>query len=122
MPRLSGFPEFLPHQRAFELQIIDVIRRTAALHGFVPIETRAVEPVSQLMHMGETDKEIYALSRLQDEPGPSREAKLGLHFDLTVPLARYVVDNQASLHFPFKRYQVQKSWRGERPQEGRYRE
>ena len=123
MPRLSGFPEFLPHQHALELQIIDAIRRAAALYGFMPVETRAVEPVSLLIDKGETDKEIYAVSRLQsDLSGEPRDAKLGLHFDLTVPLARYVVDNQASLHFPFKRYQIQKSWRGERPQEGRYRE
>ena len=53
-------------------------------------------------------------------PTPSRQ--LGLHFDLTVPFARYVLDNAGILHFPFKRYQIQKVWRGERPQEGRFRE
>src|SRR5438034_11663225 len=47
---------------------------------------------------------------------------LGLHFDLTVPFARYVLENAGRLHFPFRRYQIQKVWRGERPQEGRYRE
>ena len=47
---------------------------------------------------------------------------IGLHFDLTVPLARYVVDNAGQLEFPFRRYQIQKCWRGERPQEGRFRE
>ena len=49
-------------------------------------------------------------------------ARLGLHFDLTVPLARYVLEHQGKLDFPFRRYQIQRCWRGERPQEGRYRE
>ena len=47
---------------------------------------------------------------------------LALHFDLTVPFARYVLENAGKLEFPFRRYQIQKVWRGERPQEGRYRE
>ena len=47
---------------------------------------------------------------------------MGLHFDLTVPFARYVLENAGKLEFPFRRYQIQKAWRGERPQEGRYRE
>ena len=52
----------------------------------------------------------------------TRDASLGLHFDLTVPLARYVLENAGKLQFPLRRYQIQRSWRGERPQEGRYRE
>ncbi len=119
---LSGFPEFLPSQRAAELVIIDSLRETFELHGFASLETRFVEPLDQLLRKGETSNEVYVLRRLHadedDESGPG----LGLHFDLTVPLARYVVEHQGQLAFPFRRYQIQRCWRGERPQEGRYRE
>ena len=119
---MSGFPEFLPAQRTVELAVIDALTRTFELHGFASIETRAVEPLEQLLSKGETSKEVYVLRRLQagdDAPG---DAGIGLHFDLTVPFARYVVENAGKLEFPFRRYQVQKVWRGERPQEGRHRE
>ena len=123
---LSGFPEWLPAGRVVEQQFIDILRRTFELHGFSGIQTRAVEPLTELTRKGETSKEVYLLSRLQGGPGEAGEAdpakQLGLHFDLTVPFARYVVDNAGILHFPFKRYQIQKVWRGERPQEGRFRE
>ena len=62
------------------------------------------------------------LRRLQADPGRRPDAGLGLHFDLTVPFARYVLEHAGKLEFPFRRYQIQKVWRGERPQEGRYRE
>jgi histidyl-tRNA synthetase len=117
----SGFPEYLPHQRAAEQWILDRLRRTFELHGFASIETRAVEPLDRLLQKGETDKEIYLLRRLQ-AADDGEHSGLGLHFDLTVPLARYVVDNAGHLDFPFRRYQIQKCWRGERPQEGRFRE
>ncbi|MBW3604355.1 MAG: histidine--tRNA ligase [Actinobacteria bacterium] len=116
---LSGFPEWLPEQRIVEQMLLDRIRRLAELYGFVPLETRAVEPLEHLVHQGETSKEIYTVGRLQDE---GATADLGLHFDLTVPLARYVQEFRGRLRFPFKRYQIQKVWRGERPQDGRYRE
>ncbi|PWH05881.1 histidine--tRNA ligase [Brachybacterium endophyticum] len=123
---LSGFPEHLPEQRLVEQHVIDVFRQVAELHGFVGIETRAVEPMEQLLRKGEIDKEVYVLRRLHAEEDEAAEAdaarQLGLHFDLTVPLARYVLENQNALAFPFRRYQIQKVWRGERPQEGRYRE
>ncbi|PYG02093.1 histidyl-tRNA synthetase [Georgenia satyanarayanai] len=119
---LSGFPEWLPAERAVETHVLDVLRRTFELHGFAGIETRAVEPVEELLRKGETSKEVYAVSRLHDEDGASSEKRLGLHFDLTVPLARYVLEHAGKLVFPFKRYQIQKVWRGERPQEGRFRE
>ncbi len=118
---ISGFPEWLPEQRLVEQEILDRIRRKFELFGFAPIETRSVEPLEHLLQKGETDKEIYVLKRLQaiDEDD---DAELGLHFDLTVPFARYVCQFEHHLQFPWKRYQIQKSWRGERPQEGRYRE
>ena len=121
---ISGFPEWLPSERIVEQHFLDVIRETFELHGFASIQTRAVEPIERLTSLGEdTDKEIYAISRLAAESaGDSREPRLGLHFDLTVPFARYVLENAGKLTFPFRRYQIQPVWRGERPQDGRYRE
>jgi histidyl-tRNA synthetase len=122
---LSGFPELLPAERLAELQVLDQLRQTFELHGFTPIETRAAEPLDQLLRKGEVDKEVYLLRRLHAEDSDSAAqdpAVLGLHFDLTVPFARYVLENAGRLEFPFRRYQIQKVWRGERPQEGRYRE
>ncbi|MCD4550189.1 histidine--tRNA ligase [Schaalia sp. lx-260] len=126
---LSGFPEWLPEGRIVEQYVLDHLRRVFELHGFAGIETRAVETLEQLEAKGETSKEIYVLERLQalkaaenGERVSSRERRMGLHFDLTVPFARYVVENANELDFPFKRYQIQKVWRGERPQEGRFRE
>jgi len=118
---LSGFPELLPAQRVVEQRVIDSLRATFELHGFANIETRAVEPMDQLLRKGETSKEVYVLRRLQDADSGS-DSGLGLHFDLTVPFARYVLEHAGKLEFPFRRYQIQKVWRGERPQEGRYRE
>jgi histidyl-tRNA synthetase len=118
---LSGFPELLPAQRNAELAVIEQLRHVFELHGFANIETRVVEPVDRLAKGGEIDKELYVLRRLQADPDQS-DAGLGLHFDLTVPFARYVLENAGRLEFPFRRYQIQKAWRGERPQEGRYRE
>ncbi|MBB1512708.1 histidine--tRNA ligase [Tessaracoccus sp. MC1627] len=117
---LSGYPEFLPSGRIIENRVLDVVTGTFEVHGFAPIETRAVEPLAQLARKGEIEKEIYVVRRLHAEAGDVDE--LGLHFDLTVPFARYVLENAGHLAFPFRRYQVQKVWRGERPQEGRYRE
>ncbi len=118
---LSGFPELLPAQRNVELAVIETLRRVFELHGFAGIETRAVEPLDVLLKNGEIDKEVYLLRRLQAED-ESSDAGLGLHYDLTVPFARYVLENAGKLEFPFRRYQIQKAWRGERPQEGRFRE
>ncbi|GAA2246569.1 histidine--tRNA ligase [Rarobacter faecitabidus] len=119
---LSGFPEWLPAERIVENHVLDTVREVFELHGFAGIETRAVEPVEQLLSKGETSKEIYLLSRLQASEDARSDKQLGLHFDLTVPFARYVVENAGKLTFPFKRYQIQKVWRGERPQDGRFRE
>ena len=108
-----------------EQRVIDTLRDVFELNGFIGIETRAVEQGSSLLKKGETSKEIYLLSRLQEvghESDTPIEDRLGLHFDLTVPLSRYVVEHSGDLAFPFKRWQIQKVWRGERPQEGRFRE
>ena len=118
---LSGFPEFLPAGRVVEQAVLDSLRATFELHGFASIETRAVEPMDSLARKGEITKEVYVVRRLHAAEGEAGD-DLGLHFDLTVPFARYVLENAGHLAFPFRRYQIQKVWRGERPQEGRYRE
>lgn len=122
---LSGFPEWLPEQRIVEQRVLERIAHVFELHGFASVHTRAVEPLDRLLSKGETSKEVYVLDRLQAGEGEtpaSGKDRLGLHFDLTVPFARYVLENAGKLTFPFKRYQIQPVWRGERPQEGRFRE
>lgn len=119
---ISGFPEWTPEVRLVELHWLDRIRRTFERYGFCSIETPSVEALNVLMAKGETSQEVYTLRRLQADSTDDSDARLGLHFDLTVPFARYVAQHFAELVFPFKRYQIQRVWRGERPQEGRYRE
>ncbi|MGA8245380.1 MAG: histidine--tRNA ligase [Nocardioides sp.] len=118
---LSGFPELLPAARVVEREVIASLAHTFELHGFANIETRAVEPLDRLAKGGEIDKEIYVLRRLQSQDSAD-DTGLGMHFDLTVPFARYVLENAGHLEFPFRRFQIQPAWRGERPQEGRYRQ
>jgi histidyl-tRNA synthetase len=118
---LSGFPELLPGQRVVETAVLDRLRQTFELHGFASLETRAVEPLEQMLRKGEIDKEVYVLRRLHADDAAG-DSGLGLHFDLTVPFARYVLEHAGHLEFPFRRFQIQKVWRGERPQDGRYRE
>ncbi len=123
MPRptpLSGFPEFLPAGRIVEQRVLASLADTFELHGYASIETRAVETMDSLTRKGEIEKEVYVVRRLHAQADAADD--LGLHFDLTVPFARYVLENAGHLAFPFRRYQIQKAWRGERPQEGRYRE
>ncbi|KXZ58074.1 histidine--tRNA ligase [Brevibacterium sp. HMSC08F02] len=118
--KLSGFPEWLPQDRIIEERVLDLLKHTFELNGFAAVNVRAVEPLSILAKDGEIDKEIFTLGRLHSE-GKERNP-LGLHFDLTVPTARYVLENAGHLNFPFKRYSIQPVWRGERPQDGRFRE
>ncbi|MET0495381.1 MAG: histidine--tRNA ligase, partial [Actinoplanes sp.] len=82
---ISGFPEWLPAQRLIEQNVVERIRRTFELYGFAPLETRAVEPLDQLLRKGETSKEVYVLRRLQADENDNSDDALGLHFDLTVP-------------------------------------
>jgi histidyl-tRNA synthetase len=119
---ISGFPEWLPHERLVEQRWIDTIRRGFERYGYTPIETAAVETLDALLSKGETSKEVYTLHRLQADEKDKSDSRLGLHFDLTVPFARYAAQHFNELDFPFKRYQIQKVWRGERPQDGRFRE
>ena len=115
---VSGFIEWPPKIKKIEETWLRRISEKFHANGFVPVETAAVEYLSTLQIKGEIDKEIYCLSKL----GSDLSKELALHYDLTIPLARYVTEHFSLLTFPFKRYQVQKVWRGERPQFGRYRE
>ncbi|MFC6659777.1 histidine--tRNA ligase [Deinococcus multiflagellatus] len=118
---ISGFPEFLPAEQLVFDRVLATIRATYERYGFTSIETPAVERRDTLVARGGDDKEIYTLSRLTTGSG-STETELALHFDLSVPLARYVAQHADGLVFPFQRAQIQKVWRGERPQAGRFRE
>ncbi|MCA1670735.1 MAG: histidine--tRNA ligase [Actinobacteria bacterium] len=119
---ISGFPEWLPEIRQVEQSWLDVVRSSFELYGYTSVETSAVEQMDTLVSKGDTSKEVYGLRRLFASEDDTTDSRLGLHFDLTVPFARYVAQNFGKLDFPFKRYQMQKAWRGERPQEGRFRE
>lgn len=119
---VTGFPEWLPEVRRIEQQWMDHIRKVFESYGFCSIETPSVEEIDVLSAKGEVDKEIYVLERLHKDENEKSDARLALHFDQTVPLARYVAQHFNELDFPFKRYQMQRVWRGERPQAGRFRE
>lgn len=113
---LSGFMELLPERQMHMERMMAVLRESFALYGFTPLDTPIIESAEVLLAKGggETDKQIYELKR--------GDTNLALRFDLTVPLAKYVAKNYASLAFPFKRYQIGKVYRGERAQRGRFRE
>lgn len=119
---ISGFPEWLPEEKLVEEEFLSKIRKVFQLHGFSPIETPAVERASTLLTKGGNDKEIYKISRLHTSEESSDDNDLALHFDLTVPMARYIAQHDRELVFPFKRYQIQTVWRGERAQSGRFRQ
>jgi histidyl-tRNA synthetase len=121
---ISGFPEFSPAEQIVWNKTIDIIRKNYELVGAVPIETAAVERVETLRGKSSNDKEVYALRRLaaEGQEGVDGNVNLALRFDLTVPMARYVGEHSNDLTFPFRRYQMQPVWRGERAQKGRYRQ
>jgi len=116
-PRIpSGFFELLPEDQILFNKIIDTIKNEYEKFGFAPIETPAIELAEVLLAKGggETEKQVYCFEK--------GSANLCLHYDLTVPLARYAAQHYNDLTFPFRRYQIQKVWRGETAQKGRYRE
>lgn len=118
---ISGFPEYLPSEQLAFNSIVEKITAIYQSFGYVPLETAAVERIETLTSKGIDSKEVYALRRLNAQ-GDDGDKDIALRFDLTVPLARYVAQNYADLTFPYRRYQVQPVWRGERPQYGRYRQ
>jgi histidyl-tRNA synthetase len=122
---LRGFDqEYLPQDQLQFNRLIDIIRRNFELYGFLPIETPSAERREVLTSKGGVEKEIYALTRLAEADDDEAATKGALRFDLTVPLARYVAMRERELAFPFRRYQIQRVWRGETPQanKGRFRE
>ena len=123
---LRGFDqEYLPHEQLQFNHLLDIVRGTFERYGFLPIETPSAERKEVLTSKGGTEKEIYALARLAAGDDEDEAATKGaLRFDLTVPLARYVAMRERELAFPFRRYQIQRVWRGEAPQanKGRFRE
>jgi histidyl-tRNA synthetase len=122
---LRGFDqEYLPGEQLQFNHLVDIIRRNFELYGFLPIETPSAERREVLTSKGGVEKEIYALTRLAEADDDEAATKGALRFDLTVPLARYVAMRERELAFPFRRYQIQRVWRGETPQarKGRWRE
>jgi histidyl-tRNA synthetase len=122
---LRGFDqEYLPQDQLQFNRLIDIARRNFELFGFLPIETPSAERREVLTSKGGVEKEIYALTRLAEADDDEAATKGALRFDLTVPLARYVAMRERELAFPFRRYQIQRVWRGETPQakKGRWRE
>jgi len=117
---ISWFPENLPEEQIVEDRYKDIIRKNYLKAWFNSIETSLVEREEVLCSKWWDDNEIYWLHRLNWEF--SDDSKLGLRFDLTVPLARYVALNNDKLVYPFKRFQIQKVYRWERAQRWRYRE
>ncbi len=119
---ISGFPELMPEEQVIFDNMLDIIENIYKLFGFIHIETPAVERKSLLLAKSGEEKEIYTLGRHHTQEEMPDKDGLALHFDLTVPLARYATSHMENLSFPFRRYQIQKVWRGERAQSGRYRE
>ena len=117
---ISGYYENLPEEQILEEKFKEIIKKNYNLSGFTPLDTPVVERVDCLTAKWADDNEIYGIYRLNGEE--SSEAKLGLRFDLTVPFARYVAQNEGVLSFPFKRQHIARVYRWERPQKGRYRE
>jgi len=135
----KGTRDFSPVEMNRRNYIFDTIRNVFKLYGYSPIETPAMENLSTLMgkYGEEGDKLLFKvlnsgdyLKKASDQQLANRElnslatsiCEKGLRYDLTVPFARYVVQHQNEITFPFKRYQIQPVWRADRPQKGRYRE
>ncbi len=121
----SGTLELLPREQVVFQRLLDIVRDTYASFGFMPLETPVFELSEVLLTKtgGETERQVYFVQSTgaleKNEPGLP---ELALRFDLTVPLARYVAEHEHDLAFPFRRYQIQRVYRGERAQKGRFRE
>lgn len=113
---LPGFMELLPNEQILFNEMKEKITKSYEKFGFLPIDTPIIEMSEVLLAKagGETEKQIYRFNKGDND--------LSLRFDLTVPLAKYVTQNYNNLAFPFRRYQIGKVYRGERPQKGRFRE
>ncbi len=120
---LPGALELLPREQIAFQRLLDTIRATYERFGFLPVETPVMELTEILLTKegGETERQVYFAQSTGDREA-GREPELALRFDLTVPLARYVAQYEHQLAFPFRRYQIQRVYRGERAQRGRFRE
>ncbi|MFW6389196.1 MAG: ATP phosphoribosyltransferase regulatory subunit, partial [Marinilabiliaceae bacterium] len=135
----KGTRDFSPAQMVRRNYIFDLIREVFQKYGYMPIETPAMETLDVLLgkygeegdkllfkvlnsgnFLGKVDEEL--LTGRDSERVTNQISEKGLRYDLTVPFARFVVQHQGELTFPFKRYQIQPVWRADRPQKGRYRE
>ena len=114
--KLQGFWELMPRQQMVFSELLDKIENVFKQNCFVPLDTPILEYSETLLAKsgGETDKEVYRFSKGSTD--------MCMRYDLTVPLARFVAMHKEDLSFPFKRYQIGKVYRGERPQKGRFRE
>ncbi len=113
---LKGFKELLPAEQITFNKMLEIIRNTYELYGFIPLDTPVLERAEVLVSKagGETEKQIYQFTKGKTD--------YAMRFDHTVPLARYVAEHERELAFPFRRYAIGKVYRGERPQAGRLRE
>ena len=111
--KLQGFWELMPKEQMVFSQLLSKIEEVFKQNCFVPLDTPVLEYSETLLAKsgGDTDKEIYRFTKGSTD--------MGMRYDLTVPLARFVSMHKEELNFPFKRYQIGKVYRGERPQKGR---
>lgn len=114
---LKGFRDFLPEETAIRQKVINTLKEAFEAYGFQPLETPALEYAETLLgkYGEEADKLVYTF---KDRGG----REVGLRYDLTVPVSRVLAQYQGKIPLPFKRYQIQTTWRAEKPQKGRYRE
>jgi len=122
---MPGVMELLPLDQIAFAEMLDTVRRNYERFGFLPIETPVIEYSDVLLTKsgGETERQVYFVQSTGAlEKGEDKRPELALRFDLTVPLARYVAEHEHDLSFPFRRYQMQRVYRGERAQRGRFRE
>lgn len=135
----KGFRDFLPQDIAKRQYITNTIKMVFEQYGFLPIDTPVMENLNTLTgkYSDEVNKLLFKtlnsgdflqkvdselLSTKESNKIASKIAEKGLRYDLTVPLARYVIQHENDIHFPFKRYHIAPVWRADRPQKGRYRE
>jgi len=122
---MPGVMELLPREQIAFQRMLDTIRRNYERFGFLPVETPAIELSEMLLTKtgGETERQVYFVQSTGAlEKAGEGVPELALRFDLTVPLARFVAEHEHDLAFPFRRYQIQRVYRGERAQRGRFRE
>ncbi|GAA0909168.1 histidine--tRNA ligase [Rothia nasimurium] len=123
---MPGVLELLPLDQIAFQRMLDTIRRNYERFGFLPIETPVIEHSDVLLTKtgGETERQVYFVQSTGSLNAETKNGvpELALRFDLTVPLARYVAEHEHDLSFPFRRYQMQRVYRGERAQRGRFRE